>query len=120
MADVTIKIDYSPETEKLLALKAAECIPGGIALCDWMRGHVYGEPGFVIPSFSGAKLANKVYGYFDQFTLSGKRQTIMVCRQDVEMTRLDRPDSADVLHEYVNAVMMNTGHWINPDGFPGG
>ena len=120
MAETTIKIDYSAETEKMLATRAAECIPGGIALCDWMRDHVYGAPGFAIPSFAGAKLANKVTGYFDEFTLNGKRQTIMVCRQDMEMTKLDRPDAADVLREYVNGVMMNTGHWTNPDGLPGG
>ena len=119
MANYAIKIDYTPEQEKLLATKAADCIPGGIALCDWLRGHVYGEPGFPIAGWSG-KLSNKVSGYFDEFVFRGKTQTIMVCRQDIQMRPLNRPDAALVLRDFVNTVMMNTGHWTNPEGTPGG
>ena len=120
MANHVIKIDYSAEQEQLLANKAAECIPGGIALCDWLRGHVYGAPGFHVAGWADSKLSNKVYGYFDKFTFQGKPQTIMVCRQDIEMSPLHRPDAAAVVRDYVNTVMMNTGHWTHPDGNPGG
>ena len=120
MANHAIKIDYTPQQETLLATKAADCIPGGIALCDWLRGHVYGAPGFPVPGWPAAKLSNKVTGYFDEYVFRGKPQTIMVCRQDIEMSPLNRPDSADVLRDYVNTVMMNTAHWTYPDGNPGG
>ena len=120
MAEIQIKIDYPAETEKALAAKAAECVAPGIALCDWMRDHAFGAPGFPIASWDASKLKNKVTGYFDEFSLNGRKQTIMVCRQDMEMTRLDRPDAADVLTEFVHGQMMNSGHWVYADGLPGG
>lgn len=90
----------------------------GIVLRDWCRA----RQGQDFPLGLGKKfqLPNNAIGYFGEMHFHGKATSVMGCRQEVQFGKLDSPDAATILKDFVLREFLNRAHWISPDGFPGG
>ena len=108
------------ELDRFLAEKTEDALVKGAELKAWRDGPKPEAQVFPLDLGKKFRLENRAEGYFGQTTIAGVPRTIMGARQFNRFAKLDRPDAARLLREFVCKEFLTRAHWKGPGGYPGG
>jgi len=112
--------DSFSDEDRNLIVKSEAAIADGLLLRDWCRNHYGKLEAFPLDLKKKFQLPNTAQGYFGDIEIRGKSVSVMGCRQEVEFAKIDDPNAAQILQDFVLKEFLNRAHWTYPDGFPGG
>ena len=107
--------------ERLLVEKAEEAVRDGLELRRWCGAQLPGLPAFPLKLKGTFSLPNQASGFFGSAQISGSTRPLMACVQEVEFCkRVEGPDAAGRLREFVLSQFLERAHWTYANGLPGG
>jgi hypothetical protein len=124
MANPDVKTSSAPESlsdhDRFLIGKVEEALVNGRQMEQWFRGRESEIGWFPLDLKKVYRLPNRAEGFFDSLEISGKKTTIMGCRQQIRLGRFNRGNASELLKEFVLGEFLSLAHWTYPDGWPGG
>ncbi len=106
--------------DSTLIERSEAAISKGLVLRDWCRANRASQAVFPLNLKKKFQLENRAEGYFGEMQLDGETVSVMGCRQEVHLTRLDEPNAPQLLQDLVFGKFLSCAHWQTPDGVPGG
>ncbi len=112
-------LDFT-ELDRFLADKTEEALVRGAELQTWRDGPKKGLRSFPLDLEKKFKLENRAEGYFGETNIDGRARSVMGAKQFNKFGRLDRPNAAEMLKDFVYKEFLPRAHWTYSDGNPGG
>ncbi|MEO7649718.1 MAG: hypothetical protein ABIZ80_04570, partial [Bryobacteraceae bacterium] len=100
--------------------KTEAALVDGLALERWTRDPNRKVEYHLLDLDRKYDLPNKAYGYFGDVLISGRQLTALGARQEVEFGKITGPNPEQRLKDYVFRHFLNTAHWTDSEGDPGG
>ena len=108
------------DRDRLLATKTEEAIRDGLQLERWFRQKEHELHLFPLALKKTFRLPHKAEGFFSSLPINGNSRTVMGCRQEVELGRIEQANAPQRLRDFVLGEFLKRAHWTYPDGAPGG
>jgi hypothetical protein len=120
MASAQPILDSFTDLDRDLIVKSEAAIADGLVLREWCKTHYGNLTVFPLNLKRKFQLPNKAVGYFGELEIRGQAYSVMGCRQEIEFAKLDEPNAAELLQDFVLKEFLTRAHWTSQDGFAGG
>lgn len=106
--------------DRMLIERTEEAIPAGLDLFRWCFERIETMQRPRLDLGKGYRLANTAEAVFGEASVAGQMQSVMGARQLVTFSRIDGPNAASRLREFVLKEFLERAHWTYENGWPGG
>lgn len=109
------------DLEKSLMEKTEEAIRDGLQLEQWYRQNSPVLAWFPLDLGKNSfRLPNRNEGFFGSLEINGQNQSVMGCREEIELGKTGCATPDRCLADFVMGEFLKRAHWSHEDGSPGG
>lgn len=106
--------------DRMLVERSEEAILEGLDLFHWCFENVESMQRPPLDLGRPFRLSHVSDAILGEARVAGNMMSVMGARQFIPFGRIDGPGAAQRLRQFVREEFLERGHWMNPDGYPGG